>query len=1237
MSFYLSVILSVRTEHFILIVVRHIMNSFNEIKEIADREISDQNNLQTNTTELHVDTKDIKDIMAGAQREAIFLENVRDIQLTDKIKELKRKVRELQLSNIALQAKFDLANEYYLKALDQGIPKNDIIRSISPVLPPTPVSEQAIRVTLDPPRPEVLQEVLRPNPHLDSQVLTRNQLKEVLMWALADETDPEPVLRLLEERTHSGTPATPATKLISTIASLWYGDNNYIGPGKTGADAPTITEAVATVPILTEDDARARAHDIGVSVSDEKHVDEILSPAAQVAQIFQPLFLTRDRPRFTSRREVQTKLVRGGIEQNPGPPKIDSSVPVKEAVLMLRSLYCKDISSAQGEYYRLYNRYQQSFVHTYRHISQLYYNKYPDMTDVIYGDDLLAVIRMRLLLSGDIEENPGPWGEKVPTYAEFKDSEGQTEMEKFVNDPTSATAFITVQPGTNYVNLQSYVTQKPTVLVRSMLDERTYKGIFNSNWVQLAGWQQEVTSPAFNSASRRLYRCTMQNKVVKGVIAAGTLGTGVAGSLVSFSDYLAAQRTSTNAVAGGEIQQIYARAANLDYGDYVNLAKLMCYSSVISDVVFSATQMDTRVPDYMNRVSDISGATAAILYPGTDNSDASAAPLNITIQAVMVTQASYAEMLLGSASWPLDWNPNEFNDVAVIPFDDATSPRALALITICHLEFPFFCTTNALKGSAVFNGNQNSTVFFNCNLDPLFMRGSLVDGPKYKVLYVRSGNATHDVEVGTTPIHNWNPAAPNNVDIAQALIDYVNINLIPNNVTGMFDAFNYFLRFADINDWKAAMMMAGTLMQRKSPYQPLQLYTNSVVPLPVMGDDNPNWSNQISVRNIASTGGRDVEFAAALDFEPMYTHFGVYDYQNVQPNVLDTPRPRGITCCYFQVNTHVTRYAIFIGLLVKKNLAGTEFSKMFKGNVTNVLYSIFSVSDIMMDVVGEWMVANSVITGLLHDLRQRVVDMTVDVKTKIADLVYNWQTKFAGFAFLRNTLQAPAVPNASVDNYYVHDAMMRSPLLLTYRHMRSTLMDLDYMPQVIILDANVVKEAFYPNSQGTTNTGAAASATVGGLTVVSAVGGVMYDKDGNTPKMFKEVFAQAHTQFMGNPNLVSSICDVYTQTEQSNTIEIPAVALMYMCDWLRYASPDVDTLFYRDTTTTGNGVILPSYPFLLDVFQGRRMVVSARSANMLVSGHSCMSLDGKGDARYTLAMPTSAALSKAFATTKSPF
>jgi hypothetical protein len=208
---------------------------------------------------------------------------------------------------------------------EQENPKVEEIATTSkeqPGLPPT------VKVDEDVERTTPIQVLPIPNPHIDKPTLTKEQLRDVLAWAIEQSVGEKyPKSVILDELAATpviGIPQTAVEKLTAVLAEIIYDENAYIGPSKTGLINDTLENIVTTVPAVSEQDARARAHDIALTVNSDPVHDDILTGAARTAQVLRP-YIQTPTDRLTALRNryshtAATELSKDGdVERNPGP------------------------------------------------------------------------------------------------------------------------------------------------------------------------------------------------------------------------------------------------------------------------------------------------------------------------------------------------------------------------------------------------------------------------------------------------------------------------------------------------------------------------------------------------------------------------------------------------------------------------------------------------------------------------------------------------------------------------------------------------------------------------------------------------------------------------------------------------------------------------------------------------------------------------------------------------------
>jgi len=164
-----------------------------------------------------------------------------------------------------------------------------------------------------------------PNLHLGKSVLTVEELRELLAWGvenLSQGNVPDVMQHVIR-----GEPDSAVNKLVDFLGTIAYGVNNFIGPGKTGMTVDSLLNIAQQVPVLSERDAEARAHDflleqaytIGGQEAIDK-ADSVLTGPMYWAQVVQPYFV--EKPEFYSgigSTNYDLLMLAGDVERNPGP------------------------------------------------------------------------------------------------------------------------------------------------------------------------------------------------------------------------------------------------------------------------------------------------------------------------------------------------------------------------------------------------------------------------------------------------------------------------------------------------------------------------------------------------------------------------------------------------------------------------------------------------------------------------------------------------------------------------------------------------------------------------------------------------------------------------------------------------------------------------------------------------------------------------------------------------------
>jgi hypothetical protein len=1231
------------------------IESFNEINNVEKTvEIDELNknkdvNLSVNTNE----NEKLKQVVESPTNNTLLLDSLKTIQmLQNELMLEKQKTLNMLNDNMKLRQIVKLYAS--LGVSDEVDPRSVMLMSANNV-------GFEVNKGLQPIVP-VMNRVITPNPHLDKLILSHDDLKDVIAWALNNVTEkPDDYLPLLREKFKT-TPEGTAERVAAAIGSLFYGDNKFIGPSKSGLiGEATLEQAVLTVPVTSLEDAAARAHDIGVSITDSAHVDAILPPAAEFAQNFSPLFISRpvgrQRGVITNKQLIKKA---GDVESNPGPG--DSIlerggymiVTERNNILdfALGACFKQDGDDLQTHYFRNVHNIDDVYQ-ILNGVSDLY-EVQEGLSWTMHGFEMVLVPvyichyvkRQQLLLSGDVELNPGPRENqaRVQKLNPFTSTVGVTDIDKMLTDPTDAMSYINVTPGASFYNLKAKLENGGTATLRSGADNLTDPGLANCNWSQVGGYSTDGYGGASTSRSRASYRLAtygFSNRIPRAdKIPYGELGTGLGNSLMDFPNFTAAERTNTNSVSGNSLLQIYSRTPVADFGDYIQLTRLICYSTLATPFIFTGTFMDCWLPDCMNIINATENNVMDGLFPGSSNDDAAALP---DIDAIVITQETYAEFLLGKQPIPFGWDISDDSRVAIIPIDQSWSVETVALVTICHLEFPFCLldpTANGINANISTNANAVSTAA--ASLNPLMFTGSKIEGPRERVIYVLGSNSTAPLVCWNLQVQEYDPSAPTPAtDISMALAEYINNSLLQREVAPVLEAFDYFGRFATMQDYKAACLFAGSIIQRKVPYMPHQVIGGAATPVPVLGTVIPTWNPSIAIRTIGNVGGRTANLQAAISATPTYNQFGFIDYYSVMQPV-GTARASVPACATYQMNTGLTRYGIYIGILKKKTMAAANMSGFFKGNLNALAYAIWNSSDICMAITAEWFIENGVTNHMLYFPGPVAVSKRTSIWTKLADLWLNWQSAYVGIPFMRMAMPSLAVtdPNYEQPLYMSISSWYKSPVVLTNRHLFDNLVEIDFAPNVTLM--NSTAEAFEFGAQAIVNAGPGNQ--MGGPSAVQAIRSIMYKEvkiegTSSTEEVMqlwaKNVYAQSNTQHLANNNIYGRWSSLTLRERQGGGHWYLNPVFMYFTDWLRLINASISVNNYRDGVRPLLGMSLPVYPPDYDPVQGFQLLLSATSDGDINAARPMISLDGSGTYVYGLLKSNSS--TQAFRVANNPF
>jgi len=1007
------------------------MSEINEIK-YSTKNVEDQENIVSDE-----DTK-IKNEMN--QNELLLLR----LQLIEKEKELLHYKNKLN--------KYKLKEDIYLEAINNKRVSKNPYTDIFILNKPSEEKDIEL-IHNDELKESVIRNVGRAviaDPHYDKALLDRDDARDVIMYIynnLLNKEVANDAFNILYSETR-GIPNTFLTKVVDVIGEYVYGPNNYIGPFKTGYAEGSLEDILTNAAALSEVDARARVHDVATAISDQENlISKDLPTETRVAsQLFSPGFHAGYSRKGRDRHE-QIKLS-GDVEENPGPR---FQKPPKRTLL--------DRAEEMNEFYRtMCWKAYSTLGYDAEDLVNYSINKYgmnqanQFWTDAMAeadssGDVLDENLIRTLLIRGGVEQNPGPPSNQDINMKELIDKSKTVEitqkskasafldksvnakystcassfkpntyrfdtpgaeMDKileFASNPCNANSFLTAAIGDDVVNIQGYINDMyGSVPLVSALDNRTDIAVPSSNNIMIAGYNTAGTNNAdFMNSGARLFRYSLQNKELRSKLSNGDLGAGLDGATKIFTDFLAVGRTNTNALSGDPMLEINSRIVAADFGDYINLSKLLAYTSMTEAAWGSV--LDRNVPDFMCRSRRCrNGANG--WFPGSLNAfvqDAARVPV---INTWWMNQTDLREVLMGTITLPNGLIWNDVNECAFIPISRGYSLDAMALITMCYLEYPIFTTNVA--------GNFDETVKMNVtgtaptitatSLNRVATEQMRVDGPKFNIIYLITDNSDDNLQVGPA-LYAQNAFTGVAIDMAATLENYWNNNIAVNVWGGYAEAMEYFLKFSSADDWVASCVVASTLIKTRCAYPMNQLVGGAVlasIPQPVMEAAVVTNVN-IPMYELPNVAGRSLNYYSYLTLLPQYNCFGFPDSRNVRPAlaVNNQPRAPSITIGFFQDNTPLLRYGIMLGCIRKNVLSGTTVSAMYKANRRPIVYSLFKIFEIIADMAGTWYQDRRIANMHIYQTGALTTNRRAQILSTLAQHTNDWQRTLCGIPFLR--------------------------------------------------------------------------------------------------------------------------------------------------------------------------------------------------------------------------------------------
>lgn len=784
------------------------------------------------------------------------------------------------------------------------------------------------------------------------------------------------------------------------------------------------------------------------------------------------------------------------------------------------------------------------------------------------------------------------------------------------SNPVKSTSYLTMGFGNDDANLFAYLNDMyGQVPLRSATDNITDIAMPSSNNVMITGFTALGTGANDDQYTYgdRLFRYSLQNREVRQRISSGTLGVGLEGAYKVMTDFLAVGRTNTNAFSGDPMLQISSRIVAADYGNYVNLAKLLAYTS-LSEIAWTDI-LNTHVPNYKTKDYPISDRIESV-FPGTYNGVEGSTKRPV-INCWWMNQTMLSEVILGENSLPNNIVFNDIMNCAFIPINRGYTLEAIALITMCYLEYPFFSPALInLNGATVqmnATGTKPSTTA--ASVSRFATEQVLIDGPKYNIIYITTDNSTSNFQIA--PALYCNDINNAGTDIYPTLGNFCDDNISTNVWGGYAEAMDYFLKLANADDWISALILGANLIKARSPYQEQDIQAGALLNSYPMWSIGPNFTNNAStVIELDAGPGRFVAAYNFLKYVPMYNSFGTTDTYNPRPHIIpitpeNTPdRQANPINCFVQDNQPLVNWGILTGVLKKDVLSSLALSENYKSNRRPLVYAMHKIFEIVADMAADWYIDHRVINKMLYDQSPKITDRRIPLIRTLAKEANDWQRALAGIPFMRcgSTQLAVNTANLNQVNWGDEEAWLMSPIVLSNKWMYDN--KFSYKPEANIILANIYKDKW---EQSYSSVYTFYGFNTGGVASQDIPEQIMYKGTANGNIDAENMYALSRVKHYADAVSMFNFLQVYIVDKALKRVNILMPIIQYWSELLACSSNDLvcsNFLIARPGLVT----TIPYYPAEYDPENGLRYLIGISSVGNITQYTPCLSIEGLGSA-----------------------
>lgn len=496
---------------------------------------------------------------------------------------------------------------------------------------------------------------------------------------------------------------------------------------------------------------------------------------------------------------------------------------------------------------------------------------------------------------------------------------------------------------------------------------------------------------------------------------------------------------------------------------------------------------------------------------------------------------------------------------------------------------------------------------------------------------------------------------PPAVDVLPSMVAYLaNIWILnPGNLSVDYtEVLQYLLQFADLEDWKAAYLLA-TSMAGNYRFPVFGLSATAAGSVTIVAQNTaaglqPTVNAQIPIRDFNTLVNQN-PLRAIWQVLPAWNCFGMPSGVSVIPGLplagAAAPRPITAINAFIQDTPWLTKLAIVMKMYKKTTLVGTDLMKLTKCRFKNLYFAHRELSQVMIQMWHNKFQSMGVTYRELFTSAAGVADRRIKIYEKIYDDFRLWQIGLVGYQFVRPQLpistEFPVNPPGNIlQGFYDQDAYYDTPIYL-FDHGVFLKEQVTYypVPEVNITLRDVLPpDVMEPGASGVQNV--FALATGGANAIRSDFAKTFTGKSFDGMVMNQNIraaYALSKTISFLNPTPINSLIDVYVIGKTANLPDfIRPIYNTNLLQWLRWSSAASPSDIFRSGARGWLFWSLPFYPTEYSRATGQQYLLGMNTQTSLMGPKLSYNMQGLGSANYGL-IRTQLGVDSRLTITQSPF